>query len=201
MTSALTTRPGASAAAFAHSSYTLVKPVFSWGRVYRVFAPDGSLSAFVRQPWFKLRTELVIHADEAELQPILVIKNRRFAALNMEHDLFDADSSARLGVVRNRGLRSLFRDSWDILDADERAAGEMIEEGPAFVRRILRFIPGRHRIDLGGHTVARIHQVFHFFRREFVLDLLQVDDPIEPRFAIACALIAMMADLRRESSE
>jgi len=201
MTSALTTRPGASAAAFAHNSYKLVRPLFSWGRVYRVFAPDGSLSAFARQPWFRLRTELVIYGDEAELQPILALKNRRFAALNMEHDLFDAESGTRLGVVRTRGLRSLFRDAWDILDAEERPSGEMIEEGPAFLRRIFRFIPGRHRIDIGGHTVARVHQVFHFFRREFVLDLLQVDDPIEPRFAIACALIAMMADLRRESSQ
>src|SRR5437016_4234960 len=116
MTSSLTTRSGASAAAFAHNSYALVRPVFSWGRVYRVFAPDGSLSAFVRQPWFRLRTELVVYGDEEETQPILVIKNRRFAALNMEHDLFDAGTGVRLGVVRNRGLRSIFRDAWDILD-------------------------------------------------------------------------------------
>ena len=200
MPSALTARGTTAPAVFAHNSYALVRPLFSWRRVYRVYAPDGSLAAFVEQPWFRLRTELVIHADEEQLAPILVIKNRRFAALNMEHDLFDPWSGQRLGVVRNRGLSSLFRDAWDILDADERLAGAMIEEGPALWRRIFRFIPGRHRIELDGQTVARVHQVFHFFRREFVLDLLQVDDPIEPRFAIACALIAMMADLRRERS-
>ena len=80
--------------------------------------------------------------------------NRRYAALNMEHDLFDAVSGQRLGVVRTRGLRSLFRDSWDILDADERPSGEMIEDGSYFWRRVLRFIPGRHHIDLGGRRVA-----------------------------------------------
>ena len=36
--------------AFSHASYTLVRPLFSWRRIYRVFAPDGSLSAFVEQP-------------------------------------------------------------------------------------------------------------------------------------------------------
>jgi len=46
--------------------------------------------------------------------------------------------------------------------------------------------------------VARIRQIFHLWRREFVLHILDVDDPIEPRFAVACALVAMMADLRRE---
>jgi len=187
--------------AFSHASYTLVRPLFSWRRIYRVFAPDGSLFAFVEQPWFRLRTELTLYADESQSQPILIIKNRRFAAVNMEHDLFDAQTGLRLGVVRTRGLRSLFRDTWEILDAQERPAGMMIEDGAYFWRRILRFIPGRHRIELGGRTVANITQVFHFFRREFDLDIIQQDDPIEPRFAIACALIAMMADLRRENRE
>ena len=186
---------------FAHASYTLVRPLFSWRRIYRVYAPDGSLSAFVEQPWFRLRTELTLYADEAQTRPILIIKNRRFAAVNMEHDLFDAQTGQRLGVVRTRGLRSLFRDTWDILDADERPAGIMTEDGAYFWRRILKLIPGRHRIELGGRVAAHITQVFHFFRREFELDLVQQDDPIEPRFAIACALIAMMADLRRENRE
>lgn len=185
--------------AFAHASYTLIRPLFSWRRVYRVYGADGKLSAFVEQPWFRLRTELTLYADETQTQPILVIRNRRFAAVNMEHDLFDARTGVRLGVVRTRGMRSLFRDTWDILDADERPAGMMIEDGAYFWRRILKILPGRHRIELGGREVARITQVFHFFQREFELDLVQVDDPIEPRFAIACALIAMMADLRREN--
>lgn len=198
MPSALQRVPSASLDPLAQASYTLVRPLFSWRRVYRVYGPDGSLAAFVEQPWFRLRGELVMYADEEQLQPILVLKNRRVAAVNMEHDLFDALSGQRLGVIRTRGLRSMFRDTWEILDADERLAGQMVEDGPAFWRRLIRLLPGCHHIELGGREVARIRQIFHFFRREFALYILDVDDPIEPRFAIACALIAMMADLRRE---
>ena len=201
MPSALQRLGGSQLEAFSHPGYTLVRPLFSWRRIYRVYTPDGGLAAFVEQPWFRLRGELVLYTDESMTQPILVIKNRRFAAVNMEHDLFDAQSGQRLGVVRTRGLRSLFRDSWDILDAEERPAGEMIEDGAYFWRRVLRFIPGRHHIDLGGRRVATLEQEFHFFRRVFELSILPVEDPIEPRFAIACALIAMMADLRRENRE
>ena len=183
---------------FSHASYTLVRPLFSWRRIYRVYAPDGSLTAFVEQPWFRLRTEWTIYADEEMSQPIIVIKNRRVAAINMEHDLFDAQNGRRLGVVRNRGWRSLFRDHWDLLDADERPVGEMMEVGPYLLRRLMRLVPGRHRIDLGGREVARLEQQFAFFRRVFDLEILPVSDPIEPRFAIACSLIAIMADLRRE---
>ncbi len=198
MTGALQRTRRGSLDAFSHASYVLVRPLFSFTRVYRVYGPSGALAAFVEQPWFRLRTELVMYADEAQLQPILVLKNRRFAALNMEHDLFDATTGRRLGVIRTRGWRSLWRDTWEILDAEERPAGEMLEDGAWLWRRILRFLPGKHHIDLGGREVARIAQRFHFFRREFELFILPVEDPIEPRFAIACALIAMMADLRRE---
>src|SRR5438477_4808545 len=141
--------------AFSHASYTLLRPLLSWRRGYRVFAPDGSLAAFVEQPWFRLRTELTLFTDESQTEPILVIKNRRFAAVNMEHDLFDAQTGARLGVIRTRGLRSLFRDTWDILDAQERPAGMMVEDGAFFWRRIIKLIPGRHHIELGGREVAR----------------------------------------------
>jgi hypothetical protein len=199
MPGALQTVGPTSLDAFCHATYVLVRPVFSWWRVYRVYAPDGELVAFVEQPWLRLRTELVMYADEAQLHPILVLKNRRIAAVNMEHDLFDATTGEPLGVIRTKGWRSMWSNSWDILDAEERPAGRMLEDGPWFWRRIFRFLPGRHHIELGGREVARIAQRFHFFRREFHLDLLPVDDPIEPRFAIACALIAMMADLRREN--
>src|SRR5947208_17069361 len=160
MPSALQTAGPSRLQAFSHASYTLVRPLFSWRRVYRVFALDGSLAAFVEHPWFRLRTELTLFTDESQTEPILVIKNRRFAAVNMEHDLFDPQTGARLGVIRTRGLRSLFRDTWDILDAQERAAGLMTEAGSYFWRRIFKFIPGRHRIELGGRDVAHITQVF-----------------------------------------
>lgn len=201
MSQGLQTAAEAHLRAFSFPSYTLVRPLFSWRRVYRVFAPDGSLAAFAEQPRLRLRGEVVLYADEAQTDPILVIKNRRIAAVNMEHDLFDARTGARLGVLRTRGLRSMLRDTWEILDAQERPAGQVIEDGAFLWRRVLRFIPGRHRIELGGRVVAHITQVFHLFRRQFALDLLPVPDPVEPRFAIACALVAMMADLRREDRE
>ncbi len=50
----------------------------------------------------------------------------------------------------------------------------------------------------GGREVRRIAQVFHFFRRELSLRIHRVEDPIEPRWAIDWALIAMTADLRRD---
>jgi hypothetical protein len=184
---------------FEHADYRLVRPLFSlsFQRIARVYTPDGRLAALVEIPWIRLRTELIVYADEAQLVPLFIIRTRRLATWNREHDLLDP-GGARLGCLRSRGLAATFRDHWDILDGSDQAAGEMVEEGPAIWRRFIKLLPGQHRIDLGGRTVARIKQEFHFFRRVFNLRILPVEDPIEPRFAIACGLVAMMADLRRE---
>jgi hypothetical protein len=181
------------------ATYTLIRPWFSlgFGLVTRVFGPDGELAAVVEHPFVRLRTELIVYSDEERLSALFVIRTRRLATIDREHDLLDPGGQ-RLGSLRTRGVASLLRHQWDILAGGDELAGEMIEEGPALWRRFLRLLPGEHRIDLGRRTVARVKQEFHFFRRVFHLSILPVEDPIEPRFAIACALIAMMADLRRE---
>jgi hypothetical protein len=184
---------------FEHAAYTLVRPLFSltFQRITRVYAPDGRLAAVVEHPFFALRSELIVYSDEARLVPLFVVRTRRLATIDREHDLLDP-GGARLGCLRTRGFASLLRDQWDILDDRDAIAGEMVEEGPALWRRFIRLIPGQHRIDLGNRTVARVRQEFSLFRRIFHLHILPVEDPIEPRFAIACALVAMLADLRRE---
>src|SRR5260370_17821330 len=90
--------------AFSHSSYTLVRPRLSWRRIYRVFAPDGSLSAIVEQPWFRLRTELTVYADDETTRPILVLKNRRSAAVNTEHSLYEAATAHPPSSLPTRAL-------------------------------------------------------------------------------------------------
>ena len=153
---------------------------------------------YAEQPWFRLRQEFIVYADEAQLRPLFSIRTRRLMAFNREHDILDALSGNTLGTLRTRGFASMLRDTWDILGPGQKPAGLMEETGHALLRRVFRVLPGQHRIELGGREVARLHQIFRFFRKEFELELLQVDDPIEPRFAVACALVAVLSDVRRE---
>lgn len=87
-------------------------------------------------------------------------------------------------------------NSRGILDPENKVAGEMVEESP--VRRWFRLSQrARHRIDLGGRTVATMTPAFRPFTPVSHLQLLPVEDPIEPRFAIACAVVAQLAGLER----
>ena len=70
--------------AFSSTSYKVTRPWLSFlGRKFYVYAPDGSLAAYVKKPVFKLKQEFTIYANENETQPILTVRQRQFIGLNM----------------------------------------------------------------------------------------------------------------------
>ena len=55
-----------------------------------------------------------------------------------------------------------------------------------------------HHIELSGQTVARIDQRYRFFVKGFALDLTSGTGRVDPRFALACTVLALMAGSNRE---
>jgi hypothetical protein len=190
-----------SASQFAHQQYTIKRPFLSFlGRKYYVYAPDGLLVMFLKHPLMKFRSEFTIFTDETESTPLLTVRARKVVSLNMAHDIIDPASGEMTGSIRSRGLKSILRDTWDLLDANDQIIGLMEETGAAFLRRIFKFLPGQHKIELNGQVVATLRQKFRFFIKEEVLDLSPGGDRIDHRFAIGCAMLALMKESAREAA-
>jgi hypothetical protein len=165
-------------------------------RTFRVFTLDGQLIMLVRHPLLRLREEFMVYGDEAESHPLLRVKSRQMVAINFSYDLTDAATGALLGTVQKRGLRSILRDKFLILDQDGREIGSMQEEGASILRRFVPLLTSKHSIHLHGREAARIRQIFRFFTKEFEVEL--APGQADPRFVLACALLALMAEARRE---
>lgn len=192
---------GLAAGPFAHTRYVIKRPFFSFlGRKFHVYGPDGSLCMFVKHPLLKLKQEFTIYTDESESQPLITIRARRMVAINKALDVFDANTNEHLGIIKSRGLKSIVRDTWDILDQSENPVGLVQEDGAALLRRFFPVLPSKHHIELNSNEVAKINQVFRLFIKEFELDLSMNQGQIDVRFAVACALLALMAESRREQS-
>jgi hypothetical protein len=184
---------------FRYDRYIIRRPFWSFlGRRFHVHGDDGRLVLFVKQPVFRLREEFSVFTDETERVPVLTIRARQIVALDLAHDIFDARSGQRVGTLRRRGWRSIVRDHWDILDDHDQPVGAVEEEGGALLRRFVPWLTSRHRIVLGLAEVGRLQQIFRFFVKEFVLDLSMGRGHIDPRFAVACAILAIMAEAQRE---
>ena len=192
---------GLAAGAFMHPTYTIKRPFWSLlGRKFHVYAPDSSLVAFVKHPLMKLRQEFTIYTDESESTPLLTIRARQIIGLNIANDVFDARTGEKVGTIRNRGLKSILRDTWDILDPADQPVGLMQEDGAALLRRFFPILTGKWHVELQGQEVAKIKQIFRFFVKEFTLDVSMCQGRMDPRFAVACAILALMAEVRREQS-
>jgi uncharacterized protein YxjI len=180
-------------------SYTIKRKFWSvFERVFRVVTPDGQLFMYVKHPLLRLREEFMVYADEARTRPLLKIKSRQIVAINFAYEVFDAASGARLGAVQRRGLRSIVRDKYLIFGPDDDEVGHAEEQGASLLRRFMPLLTSKHAIFADGKQVAFIRQRFRFFIKEFDVEL--EPSRLDPRFVLAVALLALIAEARREDA-
>lgn len=167
-------------------------------RVFRVFTSDGQLIMYIQHPLLKLREEFVVYADEARTRPLLRIQSQQVLAINFSYQVSDAQTGELLGSVQKLGLRSLVRDKFLVLDPRGVEIGYAEEQGASLLRRFFPLLPSQHAIFVGGAQVAHIRQRLRFFTKEFAVDTQP--SSIDPRFVLAVALLALIAEAHREDS-
>jgi uncharacterized protein YxjI len=112
---------------------------------YQVLAaePDGSpgeLLAFAEQKRFKLKEEVVFHADEARSRPVFSFKARQRLDVRAEHDVLAADGTV-LGSFRKDFGASLFRSTWHLSVPGLESVGRERRLSIAILRRVWTLIP------------------------------------------------------------
>lgn len=177
--------------------YIIRRPFWSFlERTFRVFAPDGQLFMLVRHPILRLKEEFMVYADEAKTRPILRVKSRQMIAINFTFDIFDATTEQLLGSVQKRGWKSLVRDKFILLNPAGAEIGTCEEQGASLLRRFIPLLTSKHAIVVENQPVGYIRQIFRFFTKEF--DVTLQPSKVDPRFVLAVALLALMAEARRE---
>ncbi|HEY4238395.1 MAG TPA: hypothetical protein VGM88_01195 [Kofleriaceae bacterium] len=182
----------------ATQSHYIIKRKF-WSvleRVFRVFTNDGQLIMYIQHPLLKLREEFMVYADELKTRPLLLVKSKQIVAINFSYEVTDVESGQVLGAVQKRGWKSIIRDKFLIFDKDDKEIGYAEEQGATILRRIFPFLTSKHAIFVDGAQVAFIKQKFRFFTKEFVVDTHP--SRVDPRFVLAVALLALIAEARRE---
>lgn len=195
----LATTGSRAAAPFGFGHYTIKRPFLTlFGRKFHVFGPDGQQVMYVKHKILTFKDEWNIFSDESESNALLRVKARQAIGLNIITDVFDAKSGEKVGAVRNKGLKSIVRDSWEVLDTNDNVVGQFGEDSNALLRRFIPVLLGHWHMEIGGSSVAKVDQVFRFFTKEFTLAISE-QRKVDPRLVIGCAMLALMRELMRES--
>jgi hypothetical protein len=100
----------------------------------RVVDATGQLVGYVKQRAFRLKEDVTIFADEAQTQPVYHIKANQIIDIGATYSIGTADGRS-LGALRQRGMRTLWKATYDILDEAGSAVG-LIHERDAWVKVI-----------------------------------------------------------------
>ncbi|HEX9617539.1 MAG TPA: hypothetical protein VGA03_08975 [Anaerolineales bacterium] len=189
--------------AFRFDHYLLRRQVLALTGKFRLFDPNGQLVLYSQQKMFRLKEDIRAYSDESCSQELLHIQARQIIDFSAAYDVVDSLSRERVGVLRRRGWRSLLRDEWEVLDADEQPVGLMQEDDMtrAILRRFLlgRWLPQDYDVLIGGQRVADLRQRFNLFRYELDLDFrMDPGQRLDHRLGIAAAILLGTIEGRQE---
>jgi len=178
---------------FEHNQYLLKRQVFALTGKFRFYDPSGALVMFSEQKMFRLREDIRVYADEGRTQEVLMIKARQIIDFSAAYDVVDGATGQKVGALRRRGLQSILRDEWDVLDAGDNVVGKLFEDsmGLALLRRFLvSLVPQNYDITLGADRVADLKQRFDFFAYQLDVDFsMDISRKLDRRIGIAAAIL------------
>lgn len=189
---------------FDHSTYLLRKQALKlFGGDFRVYDPAGALVLFADMKAFKLREDISVHPDESKSTELLRIKARNIIDFSSAYDVFDSATGQKIGVLKRRGLMSLLKDEWVIMDAMDNDIGIIQEDNwaLALIRRFaVDLIPQSFHGMMGGTEVFKFHQHFNPFIFKLDLDFTpDVTGKLDRRMGIAAAILMCSIEGRQRS--
>jgi len=189
---------------FQHPSYLLKRQAIALTGRFRFYDPVGNLVMFSEQKMFRLREDIRVYSDEGKTQEVLSVKARQIVDFSAAYDVVDTALNQKVGALRRKGLRSLLRDEWEVLDAGDNVRGLLFEDsmGLALLRRLLlgSWLPQNYDITFGETRVADLKQNFNLFRYELNLDFsMDMSHMLDRRLGIAAGILLAAVEGKQSS--
>jgi uncharacterized protein YxjI len=182
----------------------LKRQVFALAGKLRFYNPNDDLVLYVEQKMFRLREDIRLFSDESKTQELLLIQARHIIDFSAAYDVIEAASGQKVGVLRRKGLRSMLRDEWEVLDAADQPIGMLFEDnlGQALLRRFLlgSLLPQNYDLTIGDQRVADLRQKFNLFAYQMILDFsMDTTNKLDRRLGIAAGTLLAIIEGKQSS--
>ncbi len=177
-----------------HQQYTVRRKVLQLlGATFHVYDPEGNVVFYSRMKAFKLKEDIRLYTGEDMQEELLTIKARQILDVSATYDVTDATSGEKVGALQRRGLKSIIKDEWLILDVNDTPIGTIQEESMvlALVRRFLiNLIPQTYHVQIGDRLVATMKQNLNPFVTKITIDFSpDTEGLLDRRLGIAAAIL------------
>jgi hypothetical protein len=177
-----------------HTQYTVRRQVLrTIGAAFRVFDPDGQLVLYSMLKAYRAKEDIRLYTGEDMETELLQILARQVIDISATYDVLESESGKKLGALKREGLKSVLKDEWTILDADDAELGKVREHswlGAILTRLLGGLIPQTYDLEVGDTLVATIKQGANPLAMNVTLDLSpDTQGLLDGRLGIAAAIL------------
>lgn len=159
---------------FAHESYLVRRKIFKFfGAAFHIYDSSGRLAFYSKMKAFKLKEDIRLYTGEDMQTEVLRIQARQIIDFSAAYDVIDSTTNIKVGVLKRKGFKSILKDEWIIMDAEDREIGFIKEDSMllALIRRFLtNLIPQKYYGEVKGEQVCIFKQNFNPFVMKINLD-------------------------------
>ena len=186
--------PSNASAVFSHKSYLVRRKIFKlFGAAFHIYDPEGNLAFYSKMKAFKMKEDIRLYTSEDMQTEVLSIKARSIIDFSAAYDVVETNTNTKIGALKRKGMKSILKDEWIILDAEDNQIG-FVKEDSAFLAMVRRFltniIPQKYHGEINGERVCEFKQNFNPFVVKINLDY-SMDNKglLDRRLGIAAAVL------------
>jgi len=182
---------------YAFDTYSVHRKIFKiFGAAFTIYDPYEGVAFYSKQKAFKLKEDIRLFTDETLQTEVMAIQARNIIDFGAAYDVVDTASGDKIGVLKRKGMKSLFKDEWIIMDDQDREIG-LIKEESALLATLRRFVniaslifPQKFNGEIEGQPVCQFRQNLNPFAPKIALDFtLDVNKRLDRRMGIAAAVL------------
>jgi len=187
-------RPSGIPESFTHEQYLVRRKILKlFGGAFHIYDPSGNVVCYSKQAAFKLKEDIRIYTGEDMQTEILTIHARQIMDISAVYDIHDPITRTPVGALKRKGMKSILKDEWIIMDTQDREIGSIKEDSIflAIIRRFLtNLIPQKYYGTLAGEPVCFFKQNFNPFVMKIHLDFsMDRKGLFDRRLGIAAAVL------------
>ncbi len=188
---------------FNHTQYLIRRKVLKiFGGAFHIYDPSGNLAFYSEMKAFKLKEDIRLYTNEDMNTEVLTIRARQVIDFSAQYDVVDPVTREKVGVLKRKGFKSMFRDEWILMDRTEQEIGSIKEDSAllAMIRRLLTpLIPQKYHGEINGKVVCTFKQNFNRFVLKISLDFNpDTNRLLDRRLGIAAAVLLCAIEGRQQ---
>ncbi len=188
---------------YQHDTYLVRKKILTLaGAKFHVTDPAGQLVGFSKLKAFKLKEDIRLYTGEDMTTELLSIQARQIIDFSAAYDVVDASTGEKLGALKRKGLKSLIKDEWIIMDINDAEVGLIKEDNMllALLRRFITpLIPQNYECDIQGQSACTFRQNLNPFVTKITVAFSKANaDLLDHRLGIAAAILLCAIEGKQE---